>query len=354
MKNLVKKLVGTISRWPFIGYIVHIFVGVYRLPRFIHLLTETNNRQQTFELEQLPALLQSLSDTNNRQQIFELEQLPALLQSLSEINNRQLLLEKDINNFVRSVPVTLRTLTRDLVNLKEQSDRDQENLKQHLSGQISNASTSVEYLLGRVEFVRRELMFEMRYGGSEPSSNKDSLRAVTEIVSPEKVSEAKNSTGLRLNLGSGHLPLEGYLNVDRRKLDGVDIVAEVDDLPFKSNEVDAFFSAHLLEHFPQEQLCRELLPHLFSLLKEGGEFRAVVPDAEAMIREYTNGRYPYGDLREVIYGAQDYDGDFHFNMFTPDSLTNLLQLAGFKSVTIVEASRKNGKCFEFEITAFKS
>ena len=78
-----------------------------------------------------------------------------------------------------------------------------------------------------------------------------------------------------------------------------------------------------------------------------------MPDAEAMIREYSIGQYSYDDMREVIYGAQDYDGDFHFNMFTPTSLHELLHEAGFKNITIVESERKNGKCFEFEISAIK-
>ena len=195
-------------------------------------------------------------------------------------------------------------------------------------------------------------MFEMRYGASTPSNDNDQIKARAEILNVEKLAAARNER-LRLNLGCGHVQLEGYLNVDRRALPGVDIVAEVDELPFEQGEVDEIFSAHLLEHFPQEQLRRELLPYFFNLLREGGEFRAVVPDAEAMIAEYSNGVYPYDDMREVLYGAQDYDGDFHFNIFTPISLDKLLQEAGFKKVIIVESARRNGKCMEFEISAFK-
>jgi hypothetical protein len=82
-------------------------------------------------------------------------------------------------------------------------------------------------------------------------------------------------------------------------------------------------------------------------------FRAVVPDAQAMIAHYAQGDYPYEDLREVLYGAQDYDGDFHFNMFTPESMSALLREAGFKAPKIIESGRKNGRCYEFEIVAEK-
>jgi predicted SAM-dependent methyltransferase len=221
-------------------------------------------------------------------------------------------------------------------------------------GQLETVSGSVGYLLGRVEFVRREVMFEMRYGATSPFNNqdKDQIKAKTEILNQKKLAHAR-SEGLRLNLGCGHIPLEGYLNVDRRALPGVDIVAEVDELPFELGEVDEIFSAHLLEHFPQEQLRRELLPYYHGLLKEDGVFRAVVPDAEAMIQNYIKGSYPYEDMREVMYGAQDYEGDFHFNMFTPESIKKILEEAGFHEVYISAAGRRNGKCFELEFSAIK-
>ena len=219
-------------------------------------------------------------------------------------------------------------------------------------GQLESVTNSAGYLLGRVEFVRRELMFEMRYGASSPSNNNDQIKAKTKILNPEKLAAARNER-LRLNLGCGHIALEGYLNVDRRALPGVDIVAEVDELPFEPGEVDEIVSAHFLEHFPQEQLRREILPYFFGLLKKGGVFSAVVPDAEAMIQEYAKGQYSYDDMREVMYGAQDYDGDFHFNMFTPDHLKGLLLEAGFGSVVINAEARRNGKCVELEITASK-
>ena len=278
-------------------------------------------------------------------------QVPALLQTVSEINHRQLSSDTDKENLVKSVPIALRKITRDISDINRQLSDTKEQLSD-TKEQLVNLTESVSYLLGRVEFVRRELMFEMRYGASKVLDDSKQLKVKAEILSPEKLIAIK-SDRLRLNLGCGNIPLAGYLNVDRRSLPGVDIVAEVDELPFELEEVDKIFSAHLLEHFPKEQLRRELLPYFFNLLKEGGEFHAVVPDAEAMIREYSSGHYSYDDMREVLYGAQDYDGDFHFNMFTPLELNNLLVEAGFINVTVLDQGRKNGKCYEFEVLAKK-
>lgn len=408
MKAKLRKVARILAEWPLIGRLVRIGVAVIRSPEVRagyldlnhrqHLLEQHQNlidqRQHVFETEQLPVLLQTLAELNHeltsdndrdnlvksvpealrkirrdlvdvhhRQHVFETEQLPTLLQTLSEVNYRQLTSDNDRDNLVKSVPVALRKITRDLVDVQSKlgvmssltEQKTPDALGQIVDSQekIESLSTSVSYLLGRVEFIRRELMFEMRYSASTPPSDGEKINTETEILSPEKLEIARNN-GIRLNLGCGHISIKDYLNVDRRALPGVDIVAEVDRLPFEQGEIDEIFSAHLLEHFPLEQLRRELLPYFFSLLKEGGELRAVVPDAETMIREYSNGQYSYDKMREVIYGAQDYEGDFHFNMFTPESLSKLFLEAGFINPLIIASGRQNGDCYEFEITAVKA
>jgi predicted SAM-dependent methyltransferase len=234
------------------------------------------------------------------------------------------------SNLFQSLPLTLRTLSRDVKEAKQ-------------------IGASFDHLAGRIEFVRRELMFEMRYG-ARAHSQSEQPTSPPRILSTDKV-EASRKAGLRLNLGCGHLPLGDYVNVDRRELPHVDIVADVGDLPFGPGEVDEIYSTHVLEHFPQEQLRRELLPYWRSLLKPTGIFRAVVPDADFMMREYAKDAYAYDHLREVFFGAQDYDGDFHYNMFAPEQLSGLLSEAGFERVQFETRGRRNGLCFEMAVMA---
>jgi len=203
----------------------------------------------------------------------------------------------------------------------------------------------------RLEFIRSELLYEMRYGaGSSKQVAQKAPPVASRVINTEKYEQARES-GFRLNLGCGHVPLDGYLNVDMRDVTGVDIVADVDTLPFQSKQVSEIFSAHVLEHFPQEQFRRVLLPYWLDLLKPGGVFRAIVPDAEAMIQAYAKDGYPFDDFREVFFGGQDYDGDFHYNMFTADSLKQALEGAGFEHVDVVAEGRKNDIAFELELTA---
>lgn len=70
-----------------------------------------------------------------------------------------------------------------------------------------------------------------------------------------------------------------------------------------------------------------------------------------MLAHFAAGDYPFHDFREALFGAQDYNGDFHFNMFLPRSLEALLVEAGFTDILVPVQGRRNGLCYEFEINA---
>jgi hypothetical protein len=239
--------------------------------------------------------------------------------------------------------------------LRHELGQEVEQEFQSVRRNLQQTSESVAATWARIEFTRSEILYEMKYGrrmsgGGTPEV--ESKGVEPKIVAPQKVAAA-SQLGLKLNLGCGHIPLDGYVNVDRRELAGVDVVAEVGDLPFEEGAVQEISSAHLLEHFPQELLRRRLLPFWRTLLMPGGTFRAVVPDGEAMLAGVAAGNYSFSDFREVLFGAQDYDGDFHFNLFTPASLCALLEEAGFKDTRVNARARRNGKCFEFEVCGIK-
>jgi len=215
----------------------------------------------------------------------------------------------------------------------------------------------------RTEFVRRELLFELRYGsgggsrgaqGVGISAPEGAIGGAAVTIEPKVLNEEKlraSAGDIRLNLGAGHVPVEGYLNVDARALDGIDIVADIQALPFGPGEVSVIFCAHLLEHFPLEQARRALLPYWQSLLQPGGRVIAVVPDSEAMLDGYARGEISFAELREVTFGGQEYDGDFHFNMYSKESLTALLTEVGFVDAAITASARRNGLCYEMQVEA---
>ncbi|MFA0349130.1 hypothetical protein AB4486_19570 [Vibrio sp. 10N.222.55.C6] len=203
-------------------------------------------------------------------------------------------------------------------------------------------------ILSRVEVVRDEILYELRVANSNFNDTKREDIPV-EYVTPEKF---KNST-LKLNLGCGHIPIEEYINVDARKIAGVDLVSDVTRLPFTTDSIDEIYSAHLVEHFTELQLREEILPHWKSIMKPGAKMVVIVPDAEAMSRAYLEGSMPFGDYKLVTFGAQDYTGDFHYTMFSPDSLCSMLSELGFKNINVIESGRINGLCREMEVECEK-
>jgi hypothetical protein len=208
---------------------------------------------------------------------------------------------------------------------------------------------TIDELTRRIEFVRKELLFELRY----PDARREAPTAEVEprVLDAAKLERMRGE--IRLNLGAGHVSRPEYLNVDTRELDGIDVLADVRDLPFEKESVAEIYSAHVLEHFPIEELRKVLVPYWVSLLQPSGRFVAVVPDMETMISEYSAGRLEFEELREVTYGGQEYEGDFHFNGFSQASIADLLEGAGLADVQLRASARRNGLCYEMEIVGIK-
>ncbi|PGH79632.1 hypothetical protein CN899_25420 [Bacillus thuringiensis] len=60
----------------------------------------------------------------------------------------------------------------------------------------------------------------------------------------------------KLHVGCGRTILEGWINLDVMPMEGVDIIADLNQcktkpLPFEENSIDEFFASHVLEHIQQ-------------------------------------------------------------------------------------------------------
>src|SRR3972149_1577359 len=81
----------------------------------------------------------------------------------------------------------------------------------------------------------------------------------------------------RLNLGCGHNPLEGWVNVDVRRGPGVDLVLDLDGpdcLPFAGGSVGVVRAHALLEHLRRWE---DLVLEVARALRPGGVFEVRVP-----------------------------------------------------------------------------
>ena len=234
----------------------------------------------------------------------------------------------------------------------KQNAKHLENLNKRTNEKLGWLSTDNDNLRQRIEYVRQEMMFELRRFVEEPKREKQKASmCLPVIVNPEKLS----SSGVRkLNVGCGHILRDDYINVDGRKLPGVDVVCDVLDMPAELSDVDEIYAAHLVEHFSELTLRTHVLPYWLSRLKPGGQLVLVAPNADAMMRRYCAGEIGFEQVKEVLFGGQEYEGDFHYNMLSPEAMKPLLSSTGFEGVELVAAERPNGACVEFEIRAVKA
>lgn len=91
----------------------------------------------------------------------------------------------------------------------------------------------------------------------------------------------------KLNLGCGRDTLNGWINLDCVKIEGVDVIADLDDcantpLPFADNSIGEFLASHLIEHI------RNPLPLMQEL------HRIAKHDAKAVFR------CPYGSSDDAF------------------------------------------------------
>lgn len=86
--------------------------------------------------------------------------------------------------------------------------------------------------------------------------------------------------GLNLNLGCGTAKLEGYVNIDYREDLEPDLVCDViKGLPYEDSSVDLVRAHDFLEHIPIGKTI-DVMNEIWRVLKPGGIFRSLTPDAE--------------------------------------------------------------------------
>lgn len=135
-----------------------------------------------------------------------------------------------------------------------------------------------------------------------------------------------------LDIGCGDRPYEdgrGWIHLDERPLKHVDIRAKVEDIEMhvKEASVDEIRATHLLEHFSWRD-TRKILESWVRLLKPGGTMYIEVPNMEWQARALVNGSHSHLEIVNLVFGDQDYPGNYHKAAFTPELLYSRLDEAG--------------------------
>ena len=314
-------------------------------------VVNTVKRVNALELELLAkanALAEAQSST--AEQLAETEEkVLSRINLVPDILNARIKpLDEAIDNIAKSLLKIneIPSVPREIIDRLEKTEMELGRIVADYNMQMRNAEQ-------RIEFIRSETLYEMQASALRASAETFSERTIPRILNQGKV-DAMREGGLRINVGCGQHQIEGFLNVDRRSLPGIDVVADATNIPFERGELLEIRSSHLVEHFSSYILDRVLLPHWASLLQAGGTLTTVAPDGAAMLKAVNDGTMEFEDFREVLFGSQDYDGDFHYNLITPNSFSESLRRAGFVEIHEEYSAKRNGKCFEFKITAKKA
>ena len=143
----------------------------------------------------------------------------------------------------------------------------------------------------------------------------------------------------RLNWGCGEWTVEGWINADVKKHDGVDLVGDIrDGLKLDSDSIDYAVSVHALPEIPYTELV-STLAELRRVLKPGGVLRLALPDLDKGIEAYHRRdssyfKVPDEDAESVSskFVTQMVWYGYSRSLFTHEFIEEQLLKAGFSAV----------------------
>lgn len=160
---------------------------------------------------------------------------------------------------------------------------------------------------------------------------------LTDAISPLQRRRAEQIEAtrrpLRLHLGSGGEPKDGWVNVDLLG-DPVELAWDLArGIPFSDGSAEAVFHEHLLEHIPL-RAGYFFLRECFRVLRPGGVLRVAVPDAGRLAASYAGDRSYLRSLHPeaptAMLGLQElFYWHRHTTMYDAETLTLMLRAAGF-------------------------
>lgn len=142
------------------------------------------------------------------------------------------------------------------------------------------------------------------------------------------------NSGLVLNLGCGTEKRADCININYRSEANPDLVCDVKKLPYSKQSVDKIVADDIVEHFGHKEV-KNVLTHWYELLRVGGTLEIKTPNIDTIIEAYQSGRIPISELIGKLYGRQRTRGDYHYNGFNPETITELLEGIGFKVIEVI-------------------
>jgi predicted SAM-dependent methyltransferase len=134
---------------------------------------------------------------------------------------------------------------------------------------------------------------------------------------------------LKINIGCGEFPAEGWLNVDITSEEGgpkPDIIASAEDLPFSDGAVDLLYAGHVLEHIELGKVP-EILREFYRVLSPSGGMLIVGPDLDRAEVSFPE------EVEVIKTGGNRWPGDAHLWHSRESTMLDLLRDGGWDVAT---------------------
>jgi len=126
-----------------------------------------------------------------------------------------------------------------------------------------------------------------------------------------------------LDIGCGENK-RGDIGIDVRKLEGVDVIADMHCLPFKGNTFDQVRSVVVLEHSPNPFQC---IKEQARVLKTGGKLYCETDNAR-----YWRYHVFLADHARHFKSERYSASETHYMIFYPENIERMLKLATLRSI----------------------
>ena len=160
----------------------------------------------------------------------------------------------------------------------------------------------------------------------------------------KKALQLSKNAPVRLNLGCGPNPKDGWINIDLFH-SAADLQLDLrEDWPFPENSASYIYSEHVFEHFEFLLEVPHFLREALRVLRPGGVFDVVVPDTEAILKAYGDPAASYWSTSKRWHPAWCHTEldriNYHFRQngehkyaWDAESLAWVLKEAGFTSIS---------------------
>jgi len=165
------------------------------------------------------------------------------------------------------------------------------------------------------------------------------------------IAVASGKVKLLFGSGTSNWNSNGFLNVDIRKLDTVNIACDLSKrLPWEDNKVDEIYAQSIIEHISMGENFSNTIKVLCEwnrVLVTGGILTLKIPDLEALCRIYSE----KPDIAiSYMYGRQNYPENTHMSGFSIKALYRIFEKSNFKFTGV---NKEESYPWEIEIIARK-